>query len=224
MSPEQRAITYQQIWHGQECPLKAFQRPPICSKFPHWADEIFAAYVDHVTFTVRVWANYDSCTKQYFSSDQARVEDCGKLVLSPKQRARLESFGDTLELKKIRLDIGTPFRTLLQLYITVSCSREDQLPDDDDEDTREPSKPYGSTMEKVISFVDELVDIGDGNTVQEHRILRYLVDQLAERIPYTELEQWGGTHGLNLRDLDDIAKGLRFEPEDVGQRRQWFED
>jgi hypothetical protein len=72
-------------------------------------DEI--ALVSATAFTIPIWINFDAAENQFYTDK--RSEDCGKLVLSPLARARLEQVDlKVYRLCNVQLVIRTPFRIL----------------------------------------------------------------------------------------------------------------
>jgi hypothetical protein len=99
------------IFAGQKVELKNLATPPQCAQYPAQAEDIRAAYLDYTTFTVKVWTNFDPVQGVFFEG--ARAADCGKLQI-PKARleALLKLDTDVFNFPNIRLEIGTPFRSL----------------------------------------------------------------------------------------------------------------
>jgi hypothetical protein len=45
--------------------LKHFAPPPQCTQYPDFAEDILEAFLDHATFTVKIWVNFDAA-ENYF--------------------------------------------------------------------------------------------------------------------------------------------------------------
>ena len=78
-------------------------------------------FLDNATIVAKVWANYDAEEERFYRNtrrgeEDSRYQDCGQIVLSPKQRARV--YGLNFEMKKIQLHIGTAFSMLFKVNIT----------------------------------------------------------------------------------------------------------
>lgn len=113
-----REDLYARSYNEGTIPLNDFKIPNACDEFPEFAEEILAAYVKHTTFTVKVWANYDSYTKKWYRQP-SRLETCGKLQLSARSRQCLEHQVRGLQFSRIQLQIGNPFRTLFNVNLHV---------------------------------------------------------------------------------------------------------
>lgn len=114
---KQREELYHELYSNLFIPLENLgQLPARCSEVPELSEEILAAYHEHATFVVSIWTNYDSAIRRFYKIAKRR-ESCGKVVLSPRARARLEKLDPRFAMHKVRLDIGTPFRTLVEIDI-----------------------------------------------------------------------------------------------------------
>lgn len=102
----------------QEAELKRFAPPPQCAQFPDQEADILEAYLDHATFTVKIWVNFDAAENVFFEG--ARAEACGKLQIPQAKLDYLLSM-DTKEInfRNVRLDICTPFRKLAMIWMCV---------------------------------------------------------------------------------------------------------
>jgi hypothetical protein len=116
----------------QEVELKLLAPPPQCSQFPGQETDILEAFLDHATFTVKIWTNFDAAENVFFEG--ARAEACGKLQIP---QAKLDSLlrldAKEINFRNVRLDICTPFRTLARIYMNVRENRGDALLDVDGE-------------------------------------------------------------------------------------------
>lgn len=103
--------------------LKNLAPPPVCNRYPEHANEILEAYLEQTTFTVNIWTNFDAAEQVFFEG--ARATDCGKLQLPKKKLEWLLGLDrDRYELDHVRLDIGTPFRTLARIFLHVHYDDE----------------------------------------------------------------------------------------------------
>ncbi|USW55894.1 hypothetical protein Slin15195_G092130 [Septoria linicola] len=158
-------------------PLSGLRYPRACARSPDFEDEIFSNYLAHTTISVTVWLNYDACTRRFFH-DPPRVNDCCVPYLSPKQRARLELMdsGRGFEMRTIRLELGTPFRTLANLTATRDGGKVDfhgQMCE------RAPglNSPHDALRQHIMEVINVLASHND----------------------------WEGKVGLTLVDLDVVA-------------------
>lgn len=98
--------------------LKDFAPPPECAQYPEHANEILDAYLEQTTFTVKIWTNFDAAEEVFFEG--ARAAGCGDLQLPKKKLEWLLGLDrDRYDLDHVRLDIGTPFRTLAKIFLHV---------------------------------------------------------------------------------------------------------
>lgn len=112
---EQRAALYEQAYSDVTCTLRDFCVPDQYNAYPKHAPEILSAFLEHATFTVKVWANYDSYTRKLYRQP-SRVDSCGKLQLPAKQRKYLNTFS-RVQFSNIVMEVGTPFRTLAKIRL-----------------------------------------------------------------------------------------------------------
>ncbi|KAM0705398.1 hypothetical protein Q7P35_008188 [Cladosporium inversicolor] len=102
----------------QEVELKSFTPPPQCAQFLDQETEILEAYLDHATFTVKIWVNFDAAENVFFEG--TRAEACGKLQIP---QAKLDSLlslnSEDVNFRNVCLDICTPFRTLAKIWMNV---------------------------------------------------------------------------------------------------------
>ena len=98
--------------------LKHFAIPPECAQHPDYAEEILGAFLDHATFTAKIWVNFDATEQVFFEG--ARAADCGKLQIPKAKLNHLNNLdSDIYNFRRVRLDIGTPFRTLARLWFIL---------------------------------------------------------------------------------------------------------
>lgn len=161
-------------------PLKDLDYPKECMVNPEIEDELFEAFLEHATVVVSIWANYDGSTKLFFTNNDNRHQDCGKVYLSPQQRRRLDSLdsGKGFEMKKMELHIGTAFRTFFKIFITIDGSN------------------LGVKGHRVAK----------SGINAPHKGLQDLVMHVMRNI--SAHEKWEGDVGLTLTDLDRIARAF----------------
>lgn len=158
--------------------LKHFASPPECAQYPEQFEEILGSFLDHATFTAKVWVNFDAAEGVF--SEGARAADCGKLQIP---RAKLDSLTDLdsniLNFRRIRFDIGTPFRTLAKIWFRVRAEGD-----------------------RVLLRVT-------GKMVDQNPPLRssLLHDFLLQRVQ--GLDNVGADQNLDMSDLICIAKSFR---------------
>lgn len=201
-SASERQELYTGWWSDLEIPLKHLAAPKLCSKFPELAEEILSAYLFHVIIVATIWSNYDTWSREFFCQPDTRYNDCGKIYLSPAQRRRLNALDpDKFQMIKVRLDIGTPFRTLFQVAI---------YPIESETETGYGLKAHGNPMP-------------DPN--RPHKALRDLVVAAMRNIQKDGLTQPDQV-GLQLHDLDEIAKDFvlkqRPQQEQDERLRHWY--
>jgi hypothetical protein len=113
-----RLELFTSMFAGRKVELKNLATPPQCAEYPAQAEDIRAAYLDYTTFTVKVWTNFDPVQEVFFEG--ARAADCGKPQV-PK--ARLEDLlkldTNVFNFPNIRLEIGTPFRSLAIIRLNL---------------------------------------------------------------------------------------------------------
>ncbi|GAB1743462.1 hypothetical protein NU219Hw_g9291t1 [Hortaea werneckii] len=117
ISAEERESHYQSTFKGVEA-LQDFSAPKLPTEYSQYNGEIQAAYARHRTFAIDVWANYDLCAGRFFTD--RRMQDCGKMRLTPKQAVHLRHHGAMqAKFHKIRLEIGRPFKKLAVLSFAI---------------------------------------------------------------------------------------------------------
>ncbi|EME42720.1 hypothetical protein DOTSEDRAFT_36529 [Dothistroma septosporum NZE10] len=116
-----REELYRHLFGGTTIPLENFDISDACREYPELAVEIISAYIQHTTFSVKVWANYDSFTKKLYRQP-SRLATCGRLQLHDRRREYLDNTVTGLQFSKLQLLIGNPFRTLA----TVSLEAVDR--------------------------------------------------------------------------------------------------
>lgn len=185
LSPQERQEYYKSHFGSVVMELKDADYPPDCYVYPILAEEIWSAYLQHVTFTVTIWTNYDSSFRRFFL-DQRRIQDCGKPYLSPKQGKRLEKLLGDRQLGSVRLLVGTAFRTLCELSFLAFYD------------------------ERAGYYTLE----GNGNMVhddaEEHRSLVYRLKGTYQSIMEDGLTGDRTRTGLTLEDLHEIAKDFVY--------------
>ncbi|PPJ56500.1 hypothetical protein CBER1_07647 [Cercospora berteroae] len=178
----------QHLFEDQPIPLSTLRYPPICKSHGHIKDELLDLHIKLNTFSVKVWSNYDASRKKFFT-DQPRLNDCGRLILSPNERMRLEVLDSGrvgLELPKVEIEIGTAFRTLGVMYLKWNKDHHGRL---------SSVEVAGSTFE------------GDDHDWLNwpHNPIRKQIAEAMNLIANLPKEQWEGTGGFKLRDLDFVA-------------------
>lgn len=182
---EERHRLYASWWARAEVQLKDLDIPDACKRHPDLSEEILLAYLRHITLVVEVWANYDSYTGRLFRQTP-RVDDCGKLYLSDRQRTRVYKTFDTpqVQFRKVRMNVGTAFRTLANLYIRAVPSVN--------------STDHGLRVQYTTRYDEE--EAHDTFHWLLHRAMKTMIaDGVAD-----------GQTGLTLSEIDHIAKEFRF--------------
>lgn len=106
------------MFASQTIDLKNFTLPAECTQYPGHADEILEAYLERTRLAVKIWINFDAAEEVFFEG--ARAEQCGRLQLPEKQLQWLLGLDrDRYNFNHVRLDIGTPFRTLVRFLLDV---------------------------------------------------------------------------------------------------------
>lgn len=198
MSEIERKTKFRDLFKDGEVELQKLQTPALCAMIPKYADEVLQAYLTHTRFVIKIWANYDSVKKQFYLRP-AQLADCGKMDLFPSHYARLEKLNPRIyQLKKVCLNIGTPFRNLFTLKI--DCVRS--------ENSRSGWRLRAAGCEEVP----------DGNA--PHYILADGVEKAWKKIKKDGIT--GRQHGLTFSDLEEIALEFRYEPKDQGEFMQLY--
>ena len=129
MNTEQRQNMYKR-WFSKVAELKTINRPRQCEDYPAFSKEISEAYMRHTTFTVKIWTNYDAAANEFYSkgpgNESNRYDTCGKLVLTPDAERHVYAVVPRIgEFARVRFQVGTPFRTMCEVGITIEGSRRD---------------------------------------------------------------------------------------------------
>ncbi|KAF2773639.1 hypothetical protein EJ03DRAFT_347609 [Teratosphaeria nubilosa] len=143
--------------------------------------ELFKAYVDQVSFYVKLWPNYDTAARQ-FHWDPQRLQDCGELRLDRKERERLSRLDwEEWEMRKVTLMISSPFRGgLIEVRLTAVPT-----------DHRVGCKAHASA--KVVPMGRPYLNLT--------KFVRDTCDEISDGPALTH-----GTNGFQLADLDELAK------------------
>lgn len=178
----------QHLFEDQPIPLSTLRYPPISRNFPDIKDELLDLYIKLNTFSVKVWSNYDSYWKHFFF-DEPRLNDCGRIVLTPNERMRLEVLDSgrvCLELPKVELEIGTAFRTLGVLYLKWI------------------KNGHGGLYEVEVAGT---MLAGDDHRWLDlpHGLIRQQISVAMNQIATRPKEEWEGKGGFKLGDLDFVA-------------------
>ena len=113
-----RLEQFENTFATQEVELKRFAPPPQCLQFPDQEQDILEAYLDHATFTVKIWVNFDASENVFFEGSRAAA--CGRLQIPKAKLDFLLSLdAEEINFRKVRLDICTPFRTLATIYMNI---------------------------------------------------------------------------------------------------------
>lgn len=184
MSPEQRQEVYKQKFAKVTEPLEYMNTPAECETYPDLANEIWEAYTRLTTVIVKVWVNYDALVGKFYVD--GRQQDCGKLVLGHFGRKKLKLFKEChLELRRVRLELGTPFNTLFEITLKAVPSklgldgRIDILRTTDLSDARRPH---------LLEHVEGVLD-----GIQECSLAH-------------------GQKGMLLKDVEEIAAMFKRQP------------
>ncbi|KAI6806158.1 hypothetical protein KC332_g13240 [Hortaea werneckii] len=117
LSADERESHYRSTFKGIE-DLQDFYAPKLPLQYSQYNAEIQAAYARHKTFAIDVWTNYDTSARKFFTD--RRVQDCGKIRLTPEQAVHLRLDGAMqAKFHKIQLEIGRPFRKLAILSFAI---------------------------------------------------------------------------------------------------------
>lgn len=120
-----RLEQFQTIFATQEVELKHFVPPPQCAQHPEQAEDILEAYLDHATFIVKIWVNFDAAENVFF--DGSRAAACGTIQIPKAKIDRFIALRADINFRKVRLDICTPFRTLAKIWLDVREKHGDAL-------------------------------------------------------------------------------------------------
>ncbi|PIA96253.1 hypothetical protein CB0940_10381 [Cercospora beticola] len=178
----------QDLFEDQPIPLSSLRYPPISKNFPDVKDELLDLYIKLNTFNVKVWSNYDASKKKFFD-DEPRLSDCGRLILSPNVRMRLEVLDSGrvgLELPKVEMEIGTAFRTLGVLYL------------------KWVKNGIGGLYEVEVSAV--MLEGYEYDWLNWPRgPVRQQISVAMNQVAARPKEEWEGKGGFKLGDLDFVA-------------------
>jgi hypothetical protein len=168
--------------------------PPECDQYPDQALEIFSQYLFHTDFHVKVWISFDAYEEVFFEG--ARSAACGKLQLPEWIYQQLASpDSGCIKFQQVRLEVGTPFRTLASVDLTVEH-------DDDRAKLRARGK-----------MLPEYAD--------KYRLVRYM-RHCCLRIEKLGLVD--GADGLKFQDLQLFASLFRRDRELCpGRNEEWEE-
>lgn len=185
LEPVQRAQFLKQYFRKRVEPLAYIDAPDECTVWPGFNDEIIEAYLRYTTFTVKVWTNYDAATKKFYLDD--RQQDCGKIILYPSERRRLEQVDPdgTLQFNRIRLDIGTAFTNLCEVKLSAL-----------------PSKLGGSTD----------ISLRGGRTDTDHPRVVDFVQNTCNHFNDSDFTTTNDQHGFILADIEQIAAWFCRKP------------
>jgi hypothetical protein len=182
------------IFGAEPVPLKDFEIPKECFQYKDQAIEILSQYFVHTYFDVKVWINFDAHEEVFFEG--ARSAACGKPQLPERVYQDLASASsDVVKFQQVRLEVGTPFRTLATVDLTVE---------------------HNDDRSKLRAR---------GKMVPEHGGKRRLVDYMKfciKRIAHIGLED--GVDGITFNDLELFASLFRRDREiSPGRNEDWEE-
>lgn len=198
MSTHERQTEFRAEYPDDDVELQKFCIPEECYLYPDFGEEILEAYLFKTCFNVKVWINYDSIDKQLYAHEP-RLQSCGVLDLSLRQRKVLRRLGpEVCQFKKLRLDVGTPFRTLFEVYIVVQKSRDTH-----------------SKWELDVNY-QEVPDPGSPHKMLEHTVKAACSNIQEDGVPDP------CQIGLTYDDLKAIALEFRVKPKNDGEYAQWF--
>lgn len=194
MTPQERQDLYEEYF-SREVPIEKMKRPKECHDHPHLKNEILEAYLKYTTWVFKVWINYDAACEKLYTD--ARIHDCGQLMLSPKAMEYLSDIGaGAVELRNVRLDIGTAFQTLAHLTLEVRPSKLDVGP-------------------KIDTYVN---DLGRG----AHPIVMKVINRVRTIVEDSEADATGGKNGFTIEDLEKVAAKVVLRPDlKVEMKRGW---
>ena len=106
------------IFADKPVQLRDFDIPPECFQYKDQGSEILSQYLFHTDFNVKVWINFDAYEEVFFEG--ARSAACGKLQLPKSVYQDLATADQNIiKFQQVRLNVGTPFRTLAFLDLTI---------------------------------------------------------------------------------------------------------
>lgn len=218
LDPISRKEYYRKCFENIVLKLKDVTPPPLCQQYPKFAIEIFDAFLRYIHVDVVVWTNYDSSTQRFYEAAN-RVESCGKVYLSPEQRAALKNFGDELQLSNIRFLIGTPFRVLAEMEIDAA------YPTSDEQSQYKATRPPYESLNVSAHMKPEFRNLDGGlrQPGKDHPLLRAHIRHVSMRFRNRPFDEWEGKHGLSLADIDWIAEEMVHLPRNANERGTDFE-
>ena len=151
-----RLEQFENTFATQEVELKRLSPPPQCAQFPDQEEDILEAYLDHATFTAKIWVNFDAAENVFFEGTRAAA--CGKLQI-PKAKLDFLLRMDAKEInfRNVRFDICTPFRTLARIYMNIRENHGDALLDvDGDMEGQQPPRALGPLRRFLVDRVRTL--------------------------------------------------------------------
>ncbi|KAK4955304.1 hypothetical protein LTR10_007499 [Elasticomyces elasticus] len=183
MSDQDRDDYYYDLFKT-DVPVQDLNIPLIAYAFPQFEAEIIDAYFELSTFVFKVFTNYDAACERFYTDEKdynaGRYSDCGKIQLSPRQRAHLQHFNiDKIAFKNVRLDICSHWTKLASITLEV--------------------RPGTSASE--IVHVDHFV-----NQIAVGSALETFIDNTAHQIADPEQDTTNGKLGFHMSDLETVAK------------------
>ncbi|KAK5674373.1 hypothetical protein LTS10_012957 [Elasticomyces elasticus] len=183
---EQDRDDYYYDLFNQNVPIQDINIPPIAYAFPQFEAEIIDSYFELSTFVFKVLTNYDAACERFYTDEQeyntARHSDCGKIQLSPRQRAHLQHLNiDNVAFKNVRLDICSHWTKLAEVTLEV--------------------RPGFSSSETVHvdSFINQMIKT-------DSSALESFIDHTAHQIADPEQDTTNGKLGFDMKDLETVAK------------------
>jgi len=182
------------IFAAEPVQIKDITTPPECKLFPDQRLEIISRYLFHTDFSVKVWISFDASQEVFFEGTRSAA--CGKLRL-PKEVYHDLTAADPglVKFQQVRFEVGTPFRTLAVLDLTV-----------EHDDDRFRLRVRGNMMPEHSN---------------KYRLFKY-IKHCCQRIGQTGLAD--GVDGITFTDLEFYASMFRRDREaSPGRNEDWEE-
>ncbi|KAK4888753.1 hypothetical protein LTR27_012400 [Elasticomyces elasticus] len=186
LGAQERYDAYEDLFK-RDLPISQIDFPLQTHAFPELKDEIIEAYLDFTTFVFTILTNYDAACERFYTDEKgynvARHADCGKILLSPKQRIYLQELNvpDNIAFKNVRLDICSHMNKLAEVTLEV--------------------RPGSSASEivHIDSFVNQMAKT-------DSSALEIFIDNTAHHIADAEHDMTSGKVGFDLNDIEAVAK------------------
>ena len=166
-----RLEQFENTFATQEVELKRFAPPPQCAQFPEQEQDILEAYLDHATFTVKIWVNFDAAENVFFEGSRAAA--CGKLQIPKAKLDFLLSLNaKEINFRNVQLDICTPFRTLARIYMNVRENHGNPLLDvDGDMVDQHPPRALIPLREFLVARIKQFNNVGFDRNLDMHDLV-----------------------------------------------------